>query len=283
MSDTISPSQLDAMGCRFAWYLGYRLGYRTRRSSSALEFGSAIHYALEKHYSKKGKLVEAFVSFTEKRVRELAETDFPEAANELFDMIGLGKGMLLGYLEEYKNEGFDVLTTERTLSRPLPAPEGQCDSDCKVVVRLDGLVRDHRTEKLFSLEHKTFERFTPSFLDLDHQLTAQVFVAQQAAKEAGFEGEVYGVIYNGLRKQLPSSRTKNKMFERHKVYRNPRQIEIFLHRAYHQYMEAKSGQAIYPSPNAVRCAMCDFNPVCRAYMLGEDWRFLLDETYDQRG
>lgn len=283
MSDTISPSQLDAMGCRLAWYLGYPLGYRTRRSSSALEFGAGVHHGLEKHYSKTGGLVISFDTWIERRVRELAEGDFPEAANDLFDMKNLGNGMLHGYLEEYPTEDFDVLATEQTLSRPLPAPEGKPDPKCSVVVRLDGLVRDHRTGHLFSFEHKTFDRFTPSYLDLDHQLTAQVFVAQAAANKAGYKGEIYGVIYNGLRKQLPSARTKSKMFERHKVYRNQRQIDIFLHRAYHQYMEAHStNYPIYPSPNAVRCSMCDFNPVCRAYMLGEDWRFLLDETYDCR-
>ena len=281
--DTMSPSQLDAMACRYAWYLGYKQGYRSRRSSPALEFGTGIHAALEAHYSKKGSLIKTFEIWIDKRIRELSQ-EFPDAATELFDMRSLGVGMLTGYMEEYPKDDFDVLATEQYMTRPLPAPEGCPDPKCLVSVRLDGLVRDHQTGRIFSLEHKTFERFSPQFLDLDHQMTAQVFVAQAAAEKLGFDGEVSGVLYNGLRKQLPSARTKNRMFERVKVYRNERQIEVFLHRAYHQYMESKQKDfAIYPSPNVVRCSQCDFKDVCRAYCLGEDWRFLLAETYDKRG
>lgn len=284
--DTISPSQLDALSCRLAWHFGYKQGWRPRRSSPALEFGTGIHYALDAYYSKKGDLVKSFEIWADKRIRELSK-EFPDAASELFDNKNLGIGMLTGYLEEYSEDDFDVLATEQYMTRPLPIPplvDRHEDPDCSVSVRLDGLVRDHQTGRIFSLEHKTADRFNPQFLDLDHQLTAQVFVAQAAAEKLGFEGEVSGVIYNGLKKNLPSARVKSKLFERIKVYRNQRQIDIFLHRAYHQYMELKNkGFVIYPSPNLVRCNQCDFQSICRAYMIGEDWKFLLEQTYDRRG
>lgn len=283
MNDTISPSQLDSLSCRFAWWLTYKKGYRSRRSVAALEFGSGVHEAMKAYYGRKANLVKAFELWIDGRIRELSK-ESPDGANELFDMKTLGSGMMEGYLAEYPKDDFDVLATEQFMTRPLPAPEGCPPPNCAISVRLDGLVRDHQTKRLFSLEHKTFERFTPQFLDLDHQMTAQVFVAQAAAKGLGIEGEVSGVIYNGLRKQLPSARTKNRLFERVKVYRNQRQIDMFLFRAYHQYMESRSkGFIIYPQPNLVRCSQCDFRSVCRAYVLGEDWKFLLAETYDCRG
>jgi len=280
--NSISSSQLDALSCRLAWYLGYKKGYRSRRSSPALEFGTGIHYALEQYYGKKADLIKSFEKWLAERIRELNKVSL-DAANELFEMKGLGVGMLEGYLTEYPKDDFDVLATEQFMQRPLPAPKGCPDSDCFVSVRLDGLVRDHQTGRLFSLENKTFSQFSPQFLDLDHQMTAQVFVAQAAAEKIGIEGEVSGVIYNGLRKSLPSSRTKNRMFERIKVYRNQRQIDVFLNRAYWQYIESqKKGFAIYPQPSIPKCNMCDFQPICRSYSLGEDWKFLLRENYDKR-
>ena len=145
-------------------------------------------------------------------------------------------------------------------------------------MRLDGLVRDNQTGKIFSLEHKTYGQFSPGFMDRDQQFTAQVFAGQALTETLGIKEEVAGVIYNGLRKQLPGPRVRNRLFERMKVYRNKRQMEVFLHRAYHQYMEfRRKDLAIYPQPNLVRRNQCDFGDICRAYMLGEDWKFIRDE------
>lgn len=282
--NTISPSQLEAQSCRLAWYLGYKKGYSAKRSSPALEFGTGIHAALEVYYGKQEDPIQAFTIWVDKRIRELNE-DFPESANALLEMRGLGIGMMEGYLEEYKGkDDFKVLKTEAFITRPLPPPTDKDeDPDCSISVRLDGLVRDNQTGKLFSLEHKTFSQYSPAFMDRDHQLTAQVFVGQALADNLGVKDEVVGVIYNGLRKQLPGPKVKLRLFERHKIYRNPRQIAVFLHRAYHQYMEFRSKDlAIYPQPSVVRCSQCDFNDVCLAYMLGEDWRFILKELYEKR-
>lgn len=282
--NTVSPSQLDAMSCRFAWYLGYKQRYSAKRSSAALEFGTGIHYALEMYYGKNKNPIQAFTTWADKRIRELNE-GFPESAEQLLDMRALGVGMLEGYMLEYAGkDDFDVLKTEQFITRPLlPPTDKDASPNCSISVRLDGLVRDHQTGKLFSLEHKTFSQYSPQFMDRDHQLTAQVYVGQALADTMDIKDEVIGVIYNGLRKQLPGSRVKSKLFERSKVYRNSRQIEVFLHRAYHQYMEfQRKDLAIYTQPNLIRCSQCDFGDVCRAYSLGEDWRFILKELYERR-
>lgn len=276
---SISPSQLDAMSCRLAWYLGYRLGYKPNRSAIALEFGTGIHYALEMYYGKKQDPVKAFSKWADARMRELGDKIIN--FDEFMDHKNLGVIMLEGYLKRYEKEDFTVLATEKMIRRPLPSPtKDDPEVKCDLVARLDGLVRDNRTEKIFSLEHKTFERFSPGFMDRDHQMTAQVWLGQSLAESLGLEEGVAGVIYNGLRKQAPSPKVKNELYERLKVYRNDRQIEVFLHRAYHQYAEFnREGLAIYPQPNMVRCSQCDFGDVCRAYMLGEDWKFLLEQDY----
>lgn len=282
--NTISPSQLDAMSCRLAWFLGYKRGYSAKRSAPALEFGTGIHFALEQYYGKGKDIVKAFIFWADRRIRELNE-EFPDAAEKLLEMRSLGIGMLEGYMEEYKGkDNFDIIKTEEFITRPLSSPtDKDPDPDCSISVRLDGLVRDHQTKKLFSLEHKTFSTFTPGFMDRDQQLTAQVYAGQALCDKLKLKEEVVGVIYNGLRKQLPGPRVKNRLFERQKVYRNANQMKMFLHRAYHQYMEFnREGFPIFPQPNLVRCSQCDFSDVCDAYVLGEDWNFILKELYTNK-
>ena len=218
--DTMSPSQLDSLsGCRLSWQLLYKQGWRSRRSSLALELGTALHYALEMYYSKKGSLVKSFEDWIDKRVREMSE-EFPDSATELYDQRALGISMLEGYLTEYEGkEDFTILATEKYATRPLLAPKGQfkLNPGCDISVRLDGLVKDNQTGRLFVLEHKSYSQFSPQTFDMDIQISAQTYVAETLVKEMNLEGEMSGVIWNGLRKMLPGPRVKNKLFERHRL------------------------------------------------------------------
>lgn len=280
---TVSPSQLDAMSCRFAWYLGYKQGFKAKRSSIALELGSGIHHALDHYYAGKGDPVDCFKEWADGRIKKISPK-WEDDRKAMEDAKELGTAMLTGYLETYDGkDDFTVIATEKTLKRKLPVPGTGTLSKCNVVVRLDGLVRDHTTGKLFSLEHKTFSRLSLGQLELDHQFTAQVWVGQVLSQEMGLDEPVVGVIYNGLRKQAPGPRVKLKLFERHKLYRTERHIEVFLHRAYWQYREMNSEKLpIYPQPNQIRCGQCDFKEVCTEYQRGGDWRFILNEQYSQR-
>ncbi len=280
---TISPSQLESMGCRLAWYWQYKEGYRSKRNNIALDLGTAIHAGLEEYYGKGLNPVEVFKDWVDKRIAEI-NPQWQDDIEKLQEARTLGIGMLEGYLQLYEGkERFEVLATEKTLSRKLPIPGTGKLSKCNVVVRLDGLVRDLNDGHIYSLEHKTFKTFNANHLDRDHQFTAQVWCGQALADEIGIDEKVYGVIYNGLRKQLPSPRVKSNLFERHKIYRTQRHIEVFLHRAYWQYRElSKSNVAIYPQPNAIKCSSCNFKEVCTEYMSGGDWQFLLNEFFTKR-
>ena len=282
MAKTVSPSQLDAMGCRLAWHLGYKEGYRAMRSSEALELGTGIHAGLEYYYSGKGHPVEGFDIWAKKRMEEINpkwedDRENMEKANDL------GRGMLEGYYERWHDrDDFEVIATEKTLRRRIPVPGTGTLSKCYLVARLDGLVRDLNTGKLFSLEHKTFSRFTLSDLELNHQFTAQVWLGKSLAEHMGIDEPVVGVIYNGLRKQLPGPRVKRELFERHKIYRTERSIDVFLHRAYWQHREMSGNIPIFPQPNPIRCGQCDFKEVCLEYHRGGDWKFILNESFTKR-
>lgn len=280
---TISPSQLDSMACRFAWYLGYKKGYRPVRSSSALELGKGIHEALDFYYSGQGDPVPFFAAWADRRYKEI-NPQWDDDQKDLEEIRDLGLAMLKGYLEQWEGQdNFTVLATEKTLKRKLPVPGTGTLSKCNLVIRLDGLVRCRETGNLFSLEHKTFSRIDYGHFERDHQMTAQVWCGENLAKEMGLDEPVVGVIYNGLRKQKPGPKVKLKLFERHKLYRTARHIEVFLHRAYWQYREMnREDVPIYPQPNPIRCGQCDFKDPCTEYMRGGDWKFLLEELYTCR-
>lgn len=271
---------MSAMGCRLAWHLGYREGWRPVRSATPLEFGLAVHKALEEYYGNQADPVKVFADVWDSREGVLDPSEFREHRD-------LGVAMLRGYREHYRGkDNFEVLATEHLLSRPLPTPTGGT-SKCILNARLDGLVRNLVDGHLYVLEHKTFSRLTPSWLELDHQMTSQVWLGRHLAETLGVEGKVIGVIWNGLRKQMPSPRVKAALFERHTVTRTENHQRVFLERAYWQYRDfyATHGAEvpIYPQPEQVRCAMCDFASVCRVYQSGGDWQFLLESGYTRRG
>jgi len=283
MLKTISPSQMDAMSCRFAWHLAYPMGYKPRRVSSALSLGIGVHEALDYYYSEKGHPRERFKVWSDEKIKSI-NPQYDDDIQKMHDIQDLGTAMLNGYYDLYDGkDDFDIIATEQTLSRPIPIPSTGARSHCKLVARLDGLVRDHETGKLWSLEHKTFRSFSLSQLELNQQFTAQIWLGQGLAKSMGIDEPVVGVIYNGLRKQKPGPRVKLKLFERHKLYRTQRHIDTMLHRAYWQYREMnKKNLPIYPQPNPIRCSGCSYKEVCIEYQRGGDWQYLLKENFDRR-
>ena len=270
--DTLSPSQMDAFNCSLAWYWGYIVGYQPVKKHIALDLGIGIHYALEKYYSERLKPEKVFAKWIDNEIASL-ECQWDDDVRELLEARTLGIAMLEGYVQHYEGkESFEVLATEQTMERELP------NVDCKLVCRVDAVVRDKVLDKLFILEHKSFSRFEPAQLERDHQLCAQVWVAQTA-----FKTPISGVIYNGLRKQIPSPRIKLPLFERHYVYINKHQIAVFLKRACETYKQMTSpDRAIFPQPNAMRCNFCDFKVPCAAYCKGEDYKFILNHLFTKR-
>ena len=284
---TISPSQLTSMGCRLRWFWDYKKGYRARQPNINLWFGIGIHEALEAYYDPKRQEdpVEAFLAWADKEIDQ-ADPIWVDAAQEMLQHRELGRAMLKGYLEEYDGkDDFDVIEVEKTIQARLLDPQTGDPSPYTLTARLDGLVRDHKTGRLFSLEHKTYRNTTSEkFLNIDHQMTAQVALGQHLAGTMGLDEEVVGVLYNGLRKAQPGPRaSKVPFFHREKFFRTERQIDVFLHRAFWQIHEfSQPDFPIYPQPDAQRCGWCDFAEPCHAYQTGGDYQVILDETFRSR-
>jgi hypothetical protein len=280
----VSPSQLEASTCRMAWHLGYRLGYRAKRVTASLDLGTGVHAALEALYAEGRDPVGVFTQWCKKRRAELAP-EWEDDLNAMAEVEGLGTTMLEGYVEQWAeaDKSLEVIATEHTLEGRVPIPGTEEPSRYTIRARLDGVVRDVVTGKLFSLEHKTFSRSNPAFHDLNHQFTAQVWLGRDLVASLGMDDPVIGVLYNGLRKQAPGPRVKGPLFVREKIYRNENQIAVMLYRAYWVCEELYSADVkIYPSPSPVRCGSCEFREVCVAWQRGEDYQFLLDEGFSGR-
>lgn len=280
--DTISPSQIRSMDCRLAWHWGYSEGLKPKRSSQALELGSGLHFALEAYYARQEDPVRVFQTWADKRIKDI-NSQWDDEIKELNDMKTLGAGMLSGYMDTYHGKDpFTVIATEKTISRPLPNPNGKGFAKCLMTVRLDGLVRCHETGKLFSLEHKSFSRFSLGDIEIDPQFTAQIWVGRSLVDELDLGEEIVGTLWNGMRKQLPGPKVKLALFERHRIYRNEAQINSFLLAAYHMWKDSKKW-VIFPQPSARKCSGCDYKEPCTAFQRGDDYMFLLQNSFTKRG
>jgi len=274
------------MACRLQWYWSYKLGYRSRKRNINLTLGDGIHQALAAYYKDKANPIEVFIKWADREISKLDE-NWTADRETLAEAKELGEAMLESYLEEYRdNDYFDVLRIEESLNMPLKIPGTDEDSPYSLTSRLDGLVRDRNSGRLFSLEHKTYTRFEPAHLEMDHQITSQIFLGRHLAEILGIDEKVVGVIYNGLRKVIPTGRTSAPLFHRQKIFRTSRQMEVFLHRAYWQAREFKpqdgSTVAIYPQPESMRCGRCDFRDACKAYQEGNDYKLILKEYFTSR-
>lgn len=283
---TISASQMDAMGCRLHWFWSYPRGYRPKKRNVNLLMGDGIHQALEVYYDPKRRWdpVEHFIKWADAEIEKL-DISWDDEVKKVEDIKTLGVEMLKNYLKFWQGrEDFEVLATEHQLERRLVHPQTGEVSPYFLVARLDGLVRDLTTGKLFSLEHKTYQRSNADHLEShDHQITCQVALGQNLAESLGLHEEVVGVIYNGLRKAWDTPRTKTPLFERRKIFRTQTEVDVLLHRAFWMAHEFnKPDVPIYPQPNPMRCGGCDFKDPCKQYQTGGDYKFILDELYVSR-
>lgn len=271
---TIYPTTLSRTDCRLKFH--WAKLYKPKRRAVHYDFGIAIHHALEQYYTEKADPVKAFEAYWDTEMLTLEGMDDKDRA--------LGVAMLKNYVKFYTSdrEDFTVFYTEKEIARRIPIPKDDPNPPAiakrfYVAARVDAIVWDRKLAKKFVLEHKTFETFYPGSLNLDHQFVIEAFVANGITQDP-----VEGVIYNGLRKKAEGSGT-TKLFERHYLYINERQIKVALHRAYWTLRTVTDPNfVVYPEPGTLKCNMCEFKNPCAEYMRGGDYQFQLDNSYDSR-
>ncbi len=275
----IHPTTLGRLSCRLQYY--WSRIYQPYRKAPAYEFGIAIHNALEKYYTDKSDPVQAFKDYWDENmlsISRISNYEYKDPDRRL------GISMMENYLKFYtkEREDFQVLYTEKEVARRIPVPPDDPNPPSRAKgfylgARVDAVVFDRKVSKVFVLEHKTFDTFYPKSLPLDQQFVAEKFVAEGVSA-----GPVAGVIYNGLRKKEKEGGT-TKLFERHYLYINQRQVEVALHRAYWSLMMVTSSDfKVYPEPSTLKCNMCEFKEPCAEYCRGGDYKFILENSFQLR-
>lgn len=281
---TIRPSSLEALECRLRYDWAVRQHYVSIRPNDALEFGTAIHVALEKYYASGSDPVKVFQHWMDEKTIDVSKFQSGAGRSRKLGPRELGSRMMQNYVAEYaRKEPFDIIATEQEISRAIPIPrdEPKVVSDPSkrffLATRIDAIVYNRVLGSHWVLEHKTFERFYPGQLDQNHQFVIEKFVA-----EGWLKAPIAGVIYNGLWKRDKATPAQPRLFQRHPIHINERQVEVMLHRIYWQLKDlASPNYRVYPEPSSLKCQYCSFRQPCTEYMRGGDWSFLLENTYKQ--
>ena len=249
--------------------------------NAAFDLGVGIHEALAEFYKRGKDPVAVFEKWVDSEIRKVAV--LMEAGGDLsrlalehdMESLGenrkLGRDMLEGYLMRYGKDRLEVLAVEKQVLKPIPGTDWTFDA------RLDGLVRDgRRRNHILVLEHKSYSQLQPAYLERDPQFVAYKWCAQDLTDEP-----VAGVLWNGLRKQLATSKSRLDRYERHVLDINDRQVELLMKRLRAVIEELTVGKfKLYPEPGTMTCSYCAFKDPCMLFCKGGDWRFALENAYE---
>lgn len=282
----ISASEIQAfLRCRRLWdYSGdNRRNLENKEPHPALWLGTGVHYGLETFYKTAVHPTRAFKDWA--AVQKQAELP----VGEVKELLRLGEAMLDGYIQHYgalqpDDDGMAVLTTEQEFSVPIPDSVGG-----HLVGRMDGLCVDTRGD-YWVLENKTASQF-PRQLDLNVQFMAYAWAATLLAR-AGVPqftavgvpsgARIRGVLYNGLRKQLPGPRVTAPLFRREWVAFSERTLANFELLLFQVHREMSSPDVVIYPTFSRECEGCGFQLPCTAKLLDEDEPWLLKMHYTQR-
>jgi hypothetical protein len=185
------------MKCPRMYFFEYVIGWRSDSPNIHLVFGAAWHEAME-HLFLNGmtavSVEEAYQKF---------ETVYREAFDQTMDPIhepktpGNALRALVQYAKQYRHdrEEFDVLHTEVAGSVMV--------GEEPIFFKVDTIVRDKRSGRINSLEHKTTTSFSPMWLHQWRQ-KFQVGTYTYALRLLYGPDEVDGVIINGVAIRNPA-------------------------------------------------------------------------------
>jgi hypothetical protein len=193
--------------CRRKWEWTSRQRQNLEPIAPDLKFwlGTACHFALEHYYGKSDRdAVASLAEFDNWTVTEITrirhEYDLTEEQKtRLEETRELGLGMLRHYFEWAPEvDDFEVLSTEQEFEVPLII-DGNEIPGVRLAGRLDGVIRFPATKDIYVFEHKTAISIQPENLVLDEQAGSYVYAAEQL-----YGYEVKGILYNFLRKKVPT-------------------------------------------------------------------------------
>lgn len=177
--------------CAAKHNMRYLKGYVSTAEADELNFGTAIHLALEAWWraSNDGRLDAA--------LQALKPEILPDEYARARAMV-----MISGYHQRWKNEPFIALAVEPTFRGPLVNPDtGRTSRVFQIAGKLDAIVRNTNDGTTWILEHKTSsEDVTPgSVYHRRLRMDSQVSMYFDGAAALGFR-DIAGCIYDVLSK-----------------------------------------------------------------------------------
>lgn len=204
--------------CRQQWDFEspLRHNYRYQGTIKPLDFGIAIHEALDEFYRPRihgeptypRDVLEKLSISTfrrtcdeqKKRVLNTGTSLAVEIEQDFNERVELGHGMLEHYFQWSKeNDDFVIMKSEIEFEVEIPG------MDAVYQGRIDAIIQDERG-RYWLMDHKTAAQFgDTTWLDLDTQISSYCWAVQ---KMLGVKLE--GLVYNELRKSIPKNPVMNK-------------------------------------------------------------------------
>lgn len=275
--------------CRLKWYLSYYRGFLSAGVVPNFWLGTFVHYVLsEWHLGNVTDPEHLFWWITEEWFAEHQsetivlsgeELDFDEY-EELYKYQAMGMAMVSGYVEwanRPENQDFDVIDSELAYFVPMKDNDGR---PFTIVARFDLLiensegirVRDFKTAKDFR-DKKSVHTY--------NQFRRYPWLIKVAHPE--WEDEIAGAEWVGLRKIIPSGRSKPPYYDRQPIDLTPEELdqtgremvaEVTEMLRTEQWLDDDGPvrSVIYPNPTFDCTWKCEYfkNGLCRTWRAGQD-------------
>lgn len=237
----------------------------------------------------------------------------------LWDSVAQGQCMLDNYQRRWKQpvpDGFEVVATEMRCMVPVPGTEHTSEwvweregafphTSRKVKIeypsvryhflegRLDGVLRETKTGKLYVIEHKTYgQRPREDVLFAQDQFLAYHWILLQMAAQMSLDPRfVAGVAYDGLWKRAAPPKvvdghpgTLADLFCRRLITRPIQELVEFEQELAGELLEMASDPVIYKNRTSDGSCFwgCSDNQLCLAMSRGEDVDYLLRSQYKSK-
>jgi hypothetical protein len=216
--------------CRLKWHWNYQKRLDPKRKKGALTFGTLVHKALEVYYppgrERGPHPAETFEGLFVDNVEQFDQWD--EEGNKI-DALELGVAMLQGYVKRWGEDDYiEIIAPEQ------PFEIDVYDENDNYLVTFvgifDTIALSHKTGRVFILEHKTAKSIKDVRINSGYgdQGLGYCWAANYWLRDNGVlkkRESVDGVMFNFLRKALPSDKPLDKMG---RVLNKPKKERLML-------------------------------------------------------
>lgn len=286
----VSFSELDTYRqCPLKHFLAYKQRWsQPPEEGSPLRKGTIWHQVMEAHYLSLKADDDAGKPRSLARAGEaVLPFIFSDGGFQTSDQ-ALVQWMYEGYVDQYgTDDQWEILAVEYKLAEFLPDPQGG-DSEFVLKGKLDLIVRDRKTGKIWVVDHKSGANLPSMFdLDIDDQFGVYTWLMQHKGLK------IMGAIHNAARttrnqadypeyKGSSKPQTLDQRMSRTILTRSAKELENLANDAFavavNIYPPEGHELPLYSSPDPRQCGWkCDFKEIHLIARKGRDLPQVLEE------